>query len=288
MQTKFLMIGCGDIAQRVAAHLGAENFHYVGLRRDPGRIPAGIEPLPLDLNRDDGWEALHGVNGNLVLLTLTPNRRDEAGYRQAYVANLEKVLNAFKHSTQLPRRLIFVSSTSVYGQDAGEWVDETSHTEPKYFNGRVLLEAERLLAHSGFEHTVIRCAGIYGPGRTRLLEQVLKGQWDPHDRFYYSNRIHVEDCAAFIAQLARQYQRGEQWQPLYIAADSEPVPLDTVKRWLATELKVPVPEMKTTLGDQPFSNKRCSNLRMRDNGYRFIYPTFREGYRDLIALETRC
>ena len=278
------MIGCGDIAQRVAAQLGVEHFHCAGLRRDTKRLVTGIAPLALDLNQPGDYDPALFAGYDLVLLTLTPNQRNEAGYRQAYITNLQKVLRALGSASHPPSRLLFMSSTSVYGQNAGDWVDEDSETLPREFNGKILLEAEALVANSGLEHTVIRSAGIYGPGRLRLLDQVREGQWPARDQYQYSNRIHADDCAAFIAQLAHQYRRGEQWQPLYLATDCEPVLLAEVKQWLAVELQLSVPPLPSENNKQSFTNKRCSNRRMLDSGYQFIYPTFRQGYRNLIKL----
>ena len=95
--------------------------------------------------------------------------RDPAAYRRAYVEGLVNLL------ARLPTpgpRVIFTSSTSVYGQDDGSWVDEASPTLPPRETGRILLEAEAALSGSGRDFSILRLGGIYGPGRTRLLETV--------------------------------------------------------------------------------------------------------------------
>src|SRR5690606_24982960 len=99
------------------------------------------------------------------------------------------------------RRVLFASSTAVYGQDDGSWVDETSPTEPRRFTGRCLLEAEALLAGSGLGFSNVRFAGIYGPGRGRLLSQVLDGSAVFGSEPHITNRIHRDDCAGFLQHL---------------------------------------------------------------------------------------
>jgi nucleoside-diphosphate-sugar epimerase len=177
--------------------------------------------------------------------------------------------------------LIFTSSTGVYAQDGGEWVDESSPAEPRHFSGRRMLEGERLLRGSRFESTVVRLAGIYGPGRCRLIERVRSGQASIPPSAVYANRIHRDDCAAVLHHLMRL----ERAAPLYVAADEEPAETAEVLRWLAARLRVPEPPIDREAGATRYgrsSNKRVRSTGLRTSVYRFLFPTFREGYGAII------
>src|SRR5690606_5293125 len=111
MIAKILLIGCGDIALRLAARLPAEHFQCSGLRRQPERLPEAIHGIGWDLNSADLPGLAQRIQGfDVVVFTPVPNSRDEAGYRQAYVDNLEKIIASL--GEQPPRLLLLVSSSS--------------------------------------------------------------------------------------------------------------------------------------------------------------------------------
>ena len=169
---------------------------------------------------------------------------------------------------------MFTSSTAVYAQADGEWVDERSPTLPTAFNGRRLLEAEQLLFAHAPGGVVLRLGGIYGPGRTRLLERVRRGEASyPPGTPAWSNRIHRDDCAGALAHLLELPDP----EPVYLGVDNEPTCRRTLLEWLAARLDAPAPRPDPAL-PPPRSNKRCSNARLCASGYRFRYPDFRRGY----------
>jgi nucleoside-diphosphate-sugar epimerase len=160
-------------------------------------------------------------------------------------------------------------------------VDEASPTEPLDFRGRRLLEGEALVAASGLPATVVRFAGIYGPGRRRLLERVARGEAeiDP-GRPRYTNRIHRDDCAGLLAHLLETGEhRGPSAPPLLIGVDDEPAAERTVLCWLAEQLAAPEPRERAAPAERAaMANRRCRNARLRASGYALRYPTFRQGY----------
>jgi nucleoside-diphosphate-sugar epimerase len=161
-------------------------------------------------------------------------------------------------------------------------VDETSETLPREFSGRRLLEGEELLVRGPFAATVVRMAGIYGPGRTRLIHQVRRGEavcQTPEPR--YTNRIHRDDCAGVLQHLMRLSSP----EALYLGVDNEPADQAEVLRWLARQLGSPSPRSESRMpsGRESQSNKRCRNSRLLQSGYSFRYPTFREGYKAMLA-----
>jgi nucleoside-diphosphate-sugar epimerase len=177
--------------------------------------------------------------------------------------------------------VFLLSSTSVFGQTKGEWVDETSPTTPLDFRGRRVLEAEALLAASDQASTIVRLGGIYGPQRVGLIEKVRSGRATfPKGAIRYQNRIHRDDCAGAL----RHLMRLPAPEPLYLGVDCEPTDEASVLRWLAGALGAPEPRPVKDGGDDGGrGNKRCRNDRLLASGYAFRYPTFREGYAALLA-----
>lgn len=267
---RLLIAGCGDLGARLAGRLDPGRWAVTGLRRNPSALQAPIRPLRADLLDPGSLDAAAGC-WDAVVYQVTPVERSEAGYRSAY---LEGLANLFER-IESPR-LIFVSSTAVYGQDAGEWVDETSATEPTRFNGRMLLEAEALARRSAPEPVIVRFSGIYGPGRDYLLRRLRSGQVGCRDKpLQWTNRIHAEDCAGVLAHLLALASP----EPVYCASDSHPAPRCEVLDWLAAELDVAPPPREDGAGGQ---GKRVANDRLLASGYRFIHPHFRSGYQEML------
>jgi len=157
-------------------------------------------------------------------------------------------------------------------------VDESSATEPSGFNGRVLLEAEAIVREAPETGINVRLSGIYGPGRTRLARKVRDAEATA--TVSWTNRIHVDDCAGALHHLMRLGNPED----LYLGSDDEPVTTADVVAWLSTELGVPAPApAPAPTENQPERlNKRCRNARLREAGYQFRYPSFREGYRPIV------
>jgi nucleoside-diphosphate-sugar epimerase len=271
---RILIAGCGDVGAALGVELAARGHEVWGLRRDPAGLPAAIRPLRADLTRPATLVGLpRGID--VVVYTAAPVESTDGAYRAIYVEGLQGLLEALRAQGEAPHRIVFTSSTAVYGQTDGSWVDETSPTEPWEFRGRRLLEAERVLEASGWPATVVRSGGIYGSGRTRLIERLRRGQaacaaGPPR----YGNRIHRDDCVGalrHVVELARPAR-------LYLAVDHEPAEECEVLRWLASRLGLPAPPRVPAGAARRRSNKRCRNDRLVASGYRFRYPTFREGY----------
>lgn len=285
LEEKILLLGFGDIAQRLSQQLLASQvsrYHVSGVRRRS--IPTSNVTMYQADCADQA--ALHDVlqhQFDVIVMTFTPIEISDTGYRQAYVDTVTALLAALQQQVYQPR-LLFVSSSSVYGQDNASWVDETSATEPRSFSGHRLLEAEELLAESEYISCCVRFSGIYGPGRRRLIEQVIAGQGVPEEPILYSNRIHADDAAGVLAHLIER-QRHRAIDDLYLASDCCPVALHEVQQWLAQQLGYPNDHLTPSASPSRMlrSSKRCSNRRLLESGYQFRYPSFKEGYTQLIA-----
>jgi nucleoside-diphosphate-sugar epimerase len=237
------------------------------VRRRVEALATGIKPWRIDLTDPKSFGTPPAAF-DYLFYTASADRRDEGHYRSIYVDGLRNLLNRLKDAHCPLQRVLFTSSTAVYGQSRGEWVDESSATEPLGFNGRILLEAEGIVRGAPITGINVRLSGIYGPGRTRLVRKVWNGEATTTES--WTNRIHVEDCAGALQHLMRL---GDP-EALYLGSDEEPATTRAVTTWLSAELGVPTPPLAET----ERLNKRCRNARLRGAGYRFEYPTFREGY----------
>lgn len=273
---RVLIAGCGYVGSALASMLVSDGHDVFGLRRDPvGRVPHGVTPVAADLAAGTGMDAIPG-DLDACVTAISADGRSEPSYEAAYVdatANLQRQLEV---QIKPLNRWLFVSSTAVYGQKSGEWVDEHTSTSPEGFAGRLVLAGEGIVRRSAVPHPIaVRLGGIYGPGRTRLLDQVRAGEATCPPGPTYTNRIHRDDAAGILRHLLNLDDPDE----IYIGVDSDPAERCDVLRWLADRLGAPPPRPGP---GQTRGNKRARNDRILATGYRFRYPTFREGYAAMI------
>jgi nucleoside-diphosphate-sugar epimerase len=296
---RITIAGCGEVGSALGVALVADGHRVVGIRRRIAALPPNIAPVAADLVSGEGLaSALPGTE--VLVYAAAADGFSDAAYRAAYVVGLRNVLDGLRACRAPVRRVLFTSSTAVYAQDDGSWVDEASPTEPTGFSGRRLLEAERLLLAAGFPATVVRLAGIYGPGRTRLIDEVRSGAATCADGPpQYANRIHIADCAGALRHLIDRPDADGVW----LGVDCEPGDRSAVLDWLADRMGVPRPRRVRTAGAQGSGvdrsaaagsprrprggNKRCRNAKLVASGYAFRYETFREGYGEMLAATPR-
>lgn len=278
MSERVLLAGCGDLGERVARRLLARGDTVFALRRHPPEHSVdGITWLAGDMTQPSRLPSLPPGITQLVHLP-TPGARAAAAYRAVFVGGLRHVIAALDAAAL--KRVLFVSSTAVYGEAGGAWVDEDTPPDPPGFNGAVLWEAERWLAAQPFTGIALRLAGLYGPGRLQLIERLrARAASVPRAQTHWSNRIHVEDAAAAIAHLLALSDP----QALYIGADDTPLPIDVLYDHLAALAGAPRPAE----GPAPtgIGSKRLSNARLRASGWAPRWPDARDGYAALLAGE---
>ena len=215
---------------------------------------------------------------DVVVATLTPSSRSEEAYKKAYVETSKVLTAVINHATYQPKLVIWISSTSVFGESASGWMDESSPARPTSFSGQALLNAEHNIGELRCKHIVLRFSGIYGPGRRRLISEVERGIGRPAKPEYWTNRIHSEDCAGIIAYLVDACLADSPLESLYIATDCQPVTQHNLRKWLATKIDVRLTEQPAKRG-----LTRClSNKRLIQTGYQFLFPTYQEGYQSLL------
>lgn len=272
-----LIAGCGDLGTEAGLRYAAAGHHVTGWRRTPGKLPAAISGVAADLR---GTAPTAPADTHILVIALAADGHDEEAYRAAYLDGTTHVLDALDRDGVTPQRALFVSSTAVYGSLSGD-VDESSPTEPTAFNGRVMLEAEEFflqrLAGTGTTATVLRLGGIYGPGRTRLLDLVRSGKATIPTPDRRTSRIHRDDAASAIVHLTTSAAGG-----IHLGVDDSPAPYGEVVRWLAEEMGAPEPQP----AEKPSArgaDRACSNARLRATGWAPAFPSYAEGYRAILA-----
>ena len=279
--SRVLIAGCGDVGTALGLALCEHGHEVFGVRREAHRLPAPLRPLSLDLTDRRAVERTI-PDADVVVYAVAAGRRDEDAYRRAYVDGVRALLDALEHRAEPPRRVFFVSSTSVYGERDGAWIDEAAPVRPNGFAGESLVEGERRMRASPIPATVVRFAGIYGPDRGWLIRRARTGARFHDDPPRFTNRIHRDDCAGALAHLVAR----ESVDDLYVGVDDAPVTELEVLEWLAARLGAPAPRRVREAGAASHgAGKRCSNARLRASGYRLRYPTYREGYAAVLSGE---
>jgi nucleoside-diphosphate-sugar epimerase len=274
-----LIAGCGYIGTALGEALAALGHSVFGLNRHSSSLPANIQSVSADLSRPDTLQALPGPL-DYVFYTAGADGFSEESYRAVYVDGIRNLLRSF--GVHPPKRILFTSSIGVYGQNEGEVIDEDSPVHSTRFQGQCLLEGEQLIHEAPCSSVVLRLGGIYGPGRHHLLDAVKAGSAScrPHDATCL-NLIHRDDAVAALMHLMDL----EEPDPLYLVVDDEPVERNALLQWLAEQLAVAKPPFvppEPGAAQPRGKNRRCSNQRLRQSGFSFRYPSYRQGYAALI------
>jgi len=266
---RVLIAGCGDVGNVLASALLRDGHIVYGLKRDVSTLPDGVLPVRADLLDPATLANLPADIDRLVFMP-TPASRDAAGYEAIFIRGWRNLWSALKNE---PARTLLVSSTAVYGEDKGAIVDEETEPRPSRFNGRLLLEMERLAGTCTKNLVVVRISGIYGPGRDRMIRLAasdgLEVQQVPPE---YTNRIHRDDAAAALKHLLEI----DEPQDVYLATDDLPAPRYDVIAWLAGMQGHELP--RGLVVENAGQGKRVSNQRLRDSGFVLTFPDYRAGY----------
>ena len=280
------ILGCGYVGLELGRQLSADH-EVVGVRRSESGIEAveaaGMEAVEADVTDPDALARV--PDADWVVFAASSGGRGADRAREVYVEGQQRAVDAFGERDDPPERYVYTSSTGVYGDHDGDWVDEETPIEPTTEKTRVLAEAERVarerVAEHGIAGSVARFAGLYGPDRYRL-SRYLEGPVTEG----YLNMVHRDDAAGAV-----RFVLEEGVDDDVLVVDDEPVDKWAFADWLAEQCGVERPPKRTkeerlAAGDlsdaaerRVLTSKRCSNDRLRGLGYEFRYPTFREGYR---------
>jgi nucleoside-diphosphate-sugar epimerase len=286
------ILGCGYVGIELGRQLQEAGHDPIGVRRSGEGLDAiesaGFRGIRADVTDADALGAVPDVDA--LVFAASSGGRGATAAREIYVDGLRTTVEAFGERESPPGRLVYTSSTGVYGDQGGDRVDEEAPIDPGTEKTRVLAEAESVALteapEHGIEGTVARFGGLYGPGRYRL-ERYLDGPVTAG----YLNMVHREDAAGAVRFLLdRDRARGE----VVVVVDDEPVDKHAFADWLAAEAGQDPPpkqsieerlaggDLSATARDRIRAQKRCVNDKLRGMGYAFAYPTFREGYRAAI------
>ncbi len=222
-----LVVGCGYLGERVARRFLARGDRVVGTTRSPARATdlaaVDIEPAIIDVTAGDpGWSKLLASSGRpaTIVWSVSVDRSASSSYHDVHVGGLTKLLDAVHATGGASPRIVFASSTGVWGDEQGGTVTESTPATPSREAGRVLLEAEQVLAaHAAGPGTALRFAGLYGPGRLPRLADLRAGKPIAADPDSWLNLIHVDDAAAVVVAVAV----APSPKPLYVVSDGHPV-----------------------------------------------------------------
>lgn len=283
---KVLLVGLGYTSRRLAEELVLRGHEVVGLCRSPVEPLRGVRVEHGDATDPSTFTSLPRDFDALVL-ALSAGERSESAYRRTYLAAAETARSAFPNT-----RLLFVSSTAVYAERDGEPVDDDTPPRPDTATARVLFEAEQ--AASRGPCLVVRPSGIYGPGRTALLQRLLAGGIAQQEENVWTSRIHRDDLALALAFcIERPDLEGS-----LLASDPEPAQLGAMQEWIRAQLETREGEGVPPIADaaaigsrartqpgtekprreEPRRSRRIQATRLASLGFAFRYPSYREGY----------
>ena len=280
-----LIVGCGYLGKRAANRwLGAGEQVYAVTRsaaRAEDLKQPGIEPIVADVTDRASLARLPAVD--TVLYAVGFDRSAGKPMQEVYVDGLRNVLDALPDAV---RRIVYISSTSVYSQGGGVWVDERSETRPLRENGCICLAAEQVLRQHrlGQRSIILRLAGIYGPDRIPRLAALVAGEPIAAPSEGYLNLIHVDDAANIV--LAAEQRATPPC--LYTVSDGQPPVRAEYYAELARLAGAPPPHFTTPDPGSPAamraeSNKRISNRKLiADLDVPLRYPSYREGLRAVV------
>jgi nucleoside-diphosphate-sugar epimerase len=283
-----LVFGCGYLGLRVAMRWRDRGDAVVAVTRSRERAAElarlGLKPCVADVIDCASLADLPAARS--VLFAVGHDRRSGRSIGEVFVEGLRNVLDALPRETE---RFLYISSTGVYGQSEGEWVDETSPCYPMREGGQACLQAERLLqGHPiGARAVILRMGGIYGPGRIPRLSDLQEGRPIAAPEHGYLNLIHVDDAAAIVLNAECKAPAPS----LYNVTDGHPVLRGDYFREVARRVGAPPPRFVAPPDDDPRAQRAASDKRVSNRALverlapRFRFPTYREGLAGIVGGE---
>lgn len=222
MKNKLLIVGCGDVASRVASLL-TQRFQLFGLCRKVENFASlralGIKPIAGDLDQPASLTKIAGVSAHTILHLAPPPSQGKRDVRTRYLLAALSQHQAHVKKRILPQRLIYISTSGVYGNRDGNWISESDPTNPGNERAYRRLDAEQQLRNWGIRNqvpiSILRVPGIYAHNRLPL-ERLRRGTLAllPNEDSY-TNHIHADDLAHIIVAALRLGKPGR----IYHASD---------------------------------------------------------------------
>lgn len=279
---RVLIAGCGYVGSATADLFHASGWEVEGWTlSEKSAAELAARPYPIRAVDIADRAAVREAGGKFtaVIHCTSSGGGGVESYREVYLRGAQNLIEELR-----PEHFVFTSSTSVYAQNGGEWVDEESAAEPAHATGQILRETEEFVRQN--RGTIARLAGIYGPGRSALLRKFLSGEARiEDDGARILNQVHRDDIAAALLLLANSPNENG----IFNVVDDEPVTQLETYTWLAKKLERPLSLRATESAPRKrgASNKRVSNRKLRALGWAPRFPTFREGMEESVLPEWR-
>ncbi len=291
----WVIFGCGYVGSALAAALLERGHRVSALTRNPGKASAllemGVHKVVCHRLDSDDWHEQLTDSVDVWVNCVSSAGNGLEGYRASYVEGMRSILRWSDRFQAKIQRALYTSSTSVYPQDDGGWVDESADCSAAPPTGKVLLEAEQcLLRHPApYPRFVLRLAGIYGPQRSYLIRQLQEGNGIiPGRGDYTMNCIHRDDCVGAI--LALLHDAANEAGGIFNAADDQPMHKAEVMARLANQMGLPAPQFDPQMqslrlqrrgGHMP--DRRISNAKLKHTcNWQLRYSCCLDGYKELL------
>ncbi len=271
------VLGMGYTGMAIAKYFKSKNQRVYGIIRNPERKETlekkEIIPVLADITKPETLKKIPAAH--FIVIAVSPDSRDEESYRKIYLEGVRNFIEAIQKNPR-PYLILYLSSTGAYGSKVAGHVTEDTPLQNDSWRSEVLTQAEEQILNSGYESIVFRLGGIYGPGRNRI-ERVKNDDWVKPEKNVSMNVIHRDDIVGAVQTLFKEGEAGK----VYLGCDDSPAPIFEFYSWLSEKLgkKCDLPL------DAETSGKNCSNKRLKALGYMFKYPTFKEGYEELLTTE---
>ena len=286
-----LIFGCGYLGARVARRWRDAGDDVIVVTRSRERAEElrrqGYGAMIAEVTQPATLVGL--PTAATVLFSVGFDRLAGKSIEAVYAGGVRNVLAALPSETG---RFIYISTTGVYGDAAGERIDEETPPDPQRDGGRASLAAEQALADSPFASRgiILRLAGIYGPGRIPFLDKLRAGQSIPAPSEGHLNLIHVDDAAAVVVAAAElNRKRSADRSPIvYCVSDGHPVQRsdfyrETARLIGATEPNFTPPDPKSSRAARASNDRRVSNQRMlAELPVQLTYTDYRAGLKAIL------
>jgi len=298
---RIVFFGFGQLAQQIPALM--PQHECIGIKRTAlnastqlnsnldanlnHNLSPNLKIVLLDLNGPE--QLIHNTLVDLgpidaVVYSATPSARTEANYRQTYCAMPQKLIRVLKKLQHQPHWL-HVSSTGVFHHNAGEWVHENTEPAPQSVFGKILRESELIIEHEYDHSSVLRFGGLYGQGKTHLMQSIQSGRRIQKEPWSYTNRIHRFDAARAIAFILENMLKDgaalkTKTTAYYHGVDHDPAPIHEVAEYLVKLHGLRQPEyfVAQKIERVESQNKRVGNHKLISMGFKLTYPTYRLGF----------
>lgn len=295
-----ILIGCGYLGSRVAKLWQAAGDDVIATSRR-GELPlemldAGVFPARADVTEPETlkWlpvaSALTGNSLDTLVYSVGFDRSGNQDIHTVYAQGLANVLAAMPRTV---KRVIYISTTGVYGAAGGDWVDEQTPPDPQRDGGKASLAAEEVLRNHtiGKNSIILRLAGIYGPKRVPYIDKLRAGEPLAVPSEGWLNLIHVNDAAAIVLAVDRwtAENKFDDGPAGFCVSDGHPVVRGDYYREVARLIGAAEPTFVEPDADSPAAarartDKRISNRKLVDTIHpSFRYPDYRTGLSAILA-----